>query len=56
MELTEIQQSLLKDLTDLHALPQGAFSVRVNGETLNQTPRAKLRLSHTKIKKALKLL
>ena len=42
MKLTSLQQKLFEELTDLHALPQGAFSVRVNGETLESHSTAEI--------------
>ena len=56
MELTEIQKSLLKDLTDLHALPQGAFSVRVNGKTLKSNSTAEIEIIPHKNKKGFKVV
>ena len=56
MELTEIQQSLLKDLTDLHALPQGAFSLRVNGETALTNSTSEIEIIPHKNKKGFKVV
>ena len=55
MKLTSLQQKLFEELTDLHALPQGAFSVRVNGETLASNSTAEIEIIPHKNKAGFKV-
>lgn len=55
MKLTSLQQKLFEELTDLHALPLGAFSVRVNGETLASNSTAEIEIIPHKNKAGFKV-
>lgn len=44
MELTKIEKELLQDVADLHSIPQGAFSLRKNGESVARVSTAEIEI------------
>lgn len=45
MELSKIDKELLRDIADLHSIPQGAFSLRKNGESAGLVSTAEITIS-----------
>ena len=43
--LTEIQKQLLKEIADLHKVPEGAYNIRANGEAAGRNSTANIEIS-----------
>ncbi|MBR1651043.1 MAG: SufD family Fe-S cluster assembly protein [Lachnospiraceae bacterium] len=44
MQLDEIQKRLLKEVADLHSVPEGAYNIRSNGEALGRVSTANIEI------------
>jgi len=44
MQLDEIQKRLLKEVADLHSVPEGAYNIRSNGEALGRASTANIEI------------